>query len=62
MGKKDNRFQIVHEDKGMTRISYVLRDKETGVLYLFHQSDIGGGLTVLVDRDGMPLTQQWDQS
>ena len=61
MAKDDNRFQIVSQDKGLARESYVLRDRETGVLYLFHLNGYGGGLTVLVDRDGKPLTQLYDQ-
>jgi len=61
MAKDENRFQIVSKDKGMSRESYVLRDRETGVLYLFHLNGFGGGLTVLVDRDGKPLTQVSDQ-
>ena len=61
MGKKDNRFQVVDKDKGLDRSSYVLRDRDTGVLYLFHLNGYAGGLTLLVDRDGKPLTQVWDQ-
>lgn len=34
----------------------ILKDKETGVLYLFYQHGYGGGLTVMVDADGKPLT------
>lgn len=30
-------------------------DTQTGVNYLFHQSGYGGGLTVLLDRDGKPV-------
>ena len=30
-------------------------DRETGVNYLFHNGGYGGGLTVLVDRDGKPI-------
>jgi len=61
MSDKDNRFQIIAKDKGAARESYVLRDKETGVLYLFHLNGYAGGLTLLVDRDGKPLVQVWDQ-
>jgi len=61
MAKEDNRFQIVSQDKSITRESDVLRDRETGVLYLFHINGYAGGLTVLVDRDGKPLTQLFDQ-
>lgn len=39
----------------------IIRDKKTGVLYLPNRScgsyGIGVGLTVMVDKDGKPLTQ-----
>ena len=37
-------------------VHLVLRDRETGVQYLFVQVGYAGGLTVLVDADGKPLT------
>lgn len=33
----------------------VYADTETGVMYYFHKSGYGGGMTVLVDADGKPL-------
>ena len=33
----------------------ILRDKQTGVMYVYHKLDNSGGLTVLVDKDGKPL-------
>ncbi len=30
-------------------------DRETGVNYLYHSGGYGGGLTVLVDREGKPI-------
>lgn len=30
-------------------------DKQTGVNYLYSASGYGGGLTVLLDRDGQPV-------
>ena len=30
-------------------------DKETGVNYLYHNGGYGGGLTVLLDKDGKPV-------
>ena len=30
-------------------------DKETGVNYVFRQSDYAGGMTVLLDKDGKPV-------
>ena len=41
--------------------AFIIRDKKTGVLYLANRSydtnGIGVGLTVMVDKDGKPLTQ-----
>ncbi|MBQ6373913.1 MAG: xylan 1,4-beta-xylosidase [Clostridia bacterium] len=34
----------------------ILRDKETGVQYLWVKSGYAGGLTPLLDADGKPLT------
>lgn len=36
----------------------VYADTETGVMYYFHKSGYGGGMTVMVDADGNPLI--WD--
>ncbi len=30
-------------------------DKETGINYLYRNGGYGGGLTVLLDRDGKPI-------
>lgn len=35
---------------------YVITDTETGVQYLFAKHFNGGGLAVLVDADGKPVT------
>lgn len=42
----------------------VIVDKETGVCYLWHTYGYGGGLTVLLDEDGSPLTYEeaWHQT
>lgn len=34
----------------------VLRDKQTGVMYMYRAAMGGAGLTVLVDKDGKPMT------
>jgi len=34
----------------------ILRDKQTGVMYMYRAAMGGAGLTVLVDKDGKPLT------
>ena len=36
----------------------VYADTETGVMYYFHKSSYGGGMTVMVDADSNPLI--WD--
>ena len=56
MGKdRDARFEVIHEDTSAFVASRVLRDRETGVCYLFHWEGYAGGLTVLLDADGAPL-------
>lgn len=52
--KKDKRFIKIYSQGGMTSVE-ILVDKETGVNYLFRQSGYGGGLTVLLDKDGNPV-------
>lgn len=37
----------------------VLRDKQTGILYLWRKQYDAGGLAVMVDRDGKPLTSSY---
>lgn len=56
MAQKDERF-VKALDEGSTfswqRTIWV--DRETGVNYLWVASGNGGGLTVLLDRDGKPV-------
>ena len=48
--KKDKRFKKVYsQDMGCIEI---LVDKQTGINYLYRSSGYGGGLTVLLDKDG----------
>ena len=56
MGKnKEKRFEIIHqESKGLTG-SMIIRDKNTGVNYLYVASGYGGGLSPLLDKNGKPL-------
>ncbi|MCL2108322.1 MAG: DUF6440 family protein [Oscillospiraceae bacterium] len=56
VAKKDKRFVTVHSEGGLSDFSRVIKDTETGVLYLFHASGYGGGLTPLLAKDGKPLT------
>ena len=49
--KKEKRFERVYSQSGIE----ILVDTETGVNYLFRQTGYGGGLTVLLDKDGKPV-------
>ena len=53
MGKND-RF-IKTYSQGVVGVIEILVDKETGVNYLFRRDGYGGGLTVLLDKDGKPV-------
>ena len=57
MAKKEKRFITTYSHGGGFTGPYttVLVDKETGVNYLFAQNGNGGGLTVLLNRDGTPV-------
>ena len=50
----DKRFEKVYMQGALTTTE-IWVDTKTGVNYLFHQSGYGGGLTVLLDRDGKPV-------
>ncbi len=50
----DNRFEIVYKELGQG-VTQILVDKMTGVNYLWHANSSGGGLTVLLDKDGKPV-------
>ena len=58
---KDQRFvKVYSQGMGTTEIWV---DKETGVNYLYRSSGYGGGLTVLLDREGKPvITEKREQS
>ena len=50
---KEKRFEKIYsQGAGSTEIWV---DKETGVNYLYRSGGYGGGLTVLVDKDGKPI-------
>lgn len=53
MAKKEKRFvKVYSQNMGNT---IILVDRETGVNYLYHSAGYGGGLTVLLDREGKPV-------
>lgn len=53
----DKRFEEVYK-QGKLKVMKVIRDNETGVLYMLHQEGYGSGLTVMVDREGNPLVDE----
>jgi hypothetical protein len=48
------RFEIIYT-QGKLDFFKIVRDNETGVLYLLNLNAAGSGLTVLVDQEGKPL-------
>lgn len=56
-----NRFDTINEigvpnsERGWSTLVKIIVDKETGVLYLWHNEGDAGGLTVMVDAEGKPL-------
>ena len=54
MANKDKRFVRVHTDGAMSG-SEIWVDTVTGVNYFYHAAGYGGGLTVLLDREGKPI-------
>jgi len=60
--KKEKRFEIVHSESSKAFSgTMILRDKQTGVHYLYVASGYGGGLTVLLDNDGKPVIDKNEQ-
>ena len=53
MPSKEKRFKQIHSESMGSNIIFV--DTLTGVNYFYHNSGYGGGLTVLVDKDGKPI-------
>lgn len=53
----NKRFEEVYT-QGKLNITKMIRDNETGVLYMFHYSGTAAGLTVMMDQDGKPLVDK----
>ena len=55
--KKEKRFIRIHAEGGgfSGPATYILVDMQTGVNYLYAASGYGGGLTVLLDKEGKPV-------
>ena len=54
--KRDKRFELVFKENigGLSGVR-ILRDRRTGVQYLFVVEGYAGGLTALLDMDGRPI-------
>ena len=53
---KSERFEVVYQEGSVIRGQFsILRDKETGVQYLFIKDGYAGGLTPLLGKDGKPV-------
>ena len=52
---EDRFIEIRTDDSEIESWTDIYVDKETGVMYLFVKNGYGGGLTVMVDKDGKPL-------
>ena len=50
----NERFVRVYS-QGVTNITEIWVDRETGVNYIYHISGYSGGLTPLLDKDGKPV-------
>ena len=53
----NKRFEDVYT-QGKMEVTKIIRDNETGVLYMFHYGGPASGLTVMVDKDGKPLVDK----
>lgn len=59
MASMEDRFEQVYEQGSLFGVTCrVLRDKQTGVQYLFAQCGQAGGLTPLLGPDGTPEVSQ----
>jgi hypothetical protein len=57
--KKDKRFEVVQkEGSGFSGFTKILRDKQTGIHYLYYGIGYGAGLTPLLDVEGRPITDR----
>ena len=56
MADNDNRFVKIYKENAFGGNGFeIWVDKETGVNYLWRITGYGGGLTVLLDREGKPV-------
>lgn len=53
---KNDRFIKTYTQTNLSKSTEIWVDKDTGVNYLYHWREFGGGsLTVLLDKDGKPI-------
>lgn len=50
----DKRFEVIEKQGKLTQFQ-VIRDNQTGVLYMSYGAGYGLAMTVLVDPEGKPL-------
>ncbi len=56
-----DRFEVIHREGGALAeagLRLILRDRESGVCYLWVWSGNGAGLTPLLDAEGKPLIEK----
>ena len=51
--KVDDRFEKIYS-QGMSNVTEIWVDKETGIQYLYHSAGYGAGITPLLDKEGKP--------
>lgn len=56
----DKRFEVIYT-QGKLKVTKVIRDNETGVMYMLHQEGYGIGLTAMLDQEGNPLVDKEDR-
>lgn len=64
MRQEENRFETIHQQhvgKLNAEGTQIIRDRETGVCYMYHYNGATGGLTALLNADGTPFTIPVDQ-
>lgn len=54
---EEGRLDVVQKDDlgPFGEYSKIIVDRKTGVMYLFVKDGYGGGLSIMVDKDGYPL-------
>ncbi|MED3550264.1 DUF6440 family protein [Cytobacillus praedii] len=50
----NKRFETIYT-QGKLELFKIIRDNQTGVLYMLNLTGAGSGLTVMVDQEGKPL-------